>query len=792
VLKTLRTHFRENKERFVVPKAVQEVILVHSVFEDGIFLVRKGGLVGDNKYSKTWKFTDINYAVASEEDKERMFFAYSDLLNSLDSAAAAKLTIRARRLSKADYEADILIPMAKDELDRYRTELNTMLLKKATESNAIVLDKMITISVCKKNVADARTYFTRVGADLTSHFSRLGSKCTELDAGERLKILHDFYRPGEESSFGFDMSAAMRRGHGFKDYICPDSMEFDKGFFKIGERYGRTLFLKEYASFIKDSFITELTELNQNMTLSIDIRPVTMDEAVREVERRVLGVETNITNWQRRQNSNNNFSAVVPYDLEQQRTESRDFLNDITSRDQRMIFATITIVHTASTKAQLDADTESLLSVARQKLCQLAPLNFQQLDGLNTALPVGHMRIKAVRTLTTESLAVLMPFKVQEVRDSGGIYYGQNAISHNLIMCLKEHLLNPNAFRLGVPGSGKSFGAKMELVMIALMFPGDDILVCDPENEYSALIKALGGEVIRIAAGSDDHINAMDMVDGYGEGTDPVIDKSEFVCSLFEQLDKHGLLPEEKSIIDRCVRSVYEGYQAGGKLPTLAVLREVLLNQPEAEASRLALKMELFTSGSLNAFAHKTNVDINNRMVGYNIMDLGAQLKTMGLLVITDAMINRVTDNWRRGKKTHIFLDEFHIVFENEYSGLFFNSAWRRFRKRGGYPTGITQNVEYLLDSVLASTMLSNSEFIVMHNQAASDREKLAQLLGISSEQLSHITNAREGEGLIRIGNAIVPFVNKFPKDTELYRLMTTKISENSDTLAYWGKPFEK
>lgn len=320
----------------------------------------------------------------------------------------------------------------------------------------------------------------------------------------------------------------------------------------------------------------------------------------------------------------------------------------------------------------------------------------------------------------------------------------------------------------------------MELVMIALMFPDDDILVCDPEAEYAALVKALGGEVIRIAAGSDDHINAMDMVDGYGEGSDPVIDKSEFVCSLFEQLDKHGLLPEEKSIIDRCVRNVYEDYQAGGKLPTLAVLREDLLVQPEPEAKRLALKMELFTSGSLNAFAHKTNVDVRNRLIDYNIMDLGAQLKTMGLLVITDAMINRVTDNWSKGKRTHIFLDEFHVVFENEYSGTFFNSAWRRFRKRNGYPTGITQNVEYLLDSVLASTMLSNSEFIVMHNQAASDREKLAQLLGISSEQMSYITNAREGEGLIRIGNAIVPFVNKFPKDTQLYKLMTTKPSDRS------------
>ena len=285
----------------------------------------------------------------------------------------------------------------------------------------------------------------------------------------------------------------------------------------------------------------------------------------------------------------------------------------------------------------------------------------------------------------------------------------------------------------------------------------------------------MGGEIIRIAAGSDDHINAMDMVEGYGEGSDPVIDKSSFICSLFEQLDRNGLLPEEKSIIDRSVRNVYDNYQAGGQLPTLVVLREDLLLQPEPEAKRLALKMELFTSGSLNAFAHETNVDVNNRMIVYNIMDLGTQLKTMGLLVITDAMINRVTENWKKGKRTHIFVDEFHVVFENEYSGAFFNSAWRRFRKRNGYPTGITQNVEYLLDSVLASTMLSNSEFIVMHNQAASDREKLAKLLNISNEQLSYVTNAKEGSGLIRIGSAVVPFINEFPKDTELYKLMTTK-----------------
>ena len=496
-------------------------------------------------------------------------------------------------------------------------------------------------------------------------------------------------------------------------------------------------------------------------------------------EMRLLGVETNITNWQRRQNANNNFSAVVPYDMEQQRKESKEFMDDLTTRDQRMMFGVLTLVHTAETKEQLDADTDRLLSIGRKHLCQLAVLRLQQLDGLNTALPIGHRKIDAVRTLTTESLAVLMPFRTQEIMDEGGIYCGENAISHNLIMCNKEKLLNPNSFLLGVPGSGKSFSAKMLIVFLALATE-DDILICDPEREYAALIEAMGGEVIRIAAGSNDRINAMDMVEGYGDGGNPVIDKSEFVLSLFEQLDKKGVSAKEKSIIDRCTAAVYEDYQRGGKVPTLCVLREKLLEQTEKEAKDLALSLELFTSGSLDAFAHESNVDVKNRMIVYDILDLGKQLKTMGLLVITDAMLNRVTENWKKGKRTHIFLDEFHVVFENEYSGAFFNSAWRRFRKRNAFPNAITQNVEYLLDSVLASTMLSNSEFIVMLNQAGPDRQKLAELLNISEEQMNYITNADAGCGLIKYGSALVPFVNRFPKNTRLYKLMTTKPGEDN------------
>lgn len=782
MIKTLSNLTKQDKEKFKVPKKIQQIIPIDTIYNDGIFQV------GKNKFSITYKFTDINYAVASREDKEAMFLEYSELLNSFDSGATTKITISLRRLNKENFEKEILLPLMNDELDQYRKEYNQMLLDKAMGTNGMIREMYLTVSIFRKNYEDAKVYFRRVTTDMTAHLARLDSKCKVLNAVERLQILHDFYRTGEEMFFNIDLKQLMKKGHDFKDYICPDSFEFKKDYFTMGTRYGRVLFLKEYASYIKDSMIAELTDMNHNLMMSIDVIPVPTDEAVREVENRLLGVETNITNWQRRQNASNNFSAVIPYDMEQQRKEAKEFLDDLTTRDQRMMFAVLTFVLTADSLEQLEADSETLLTTARKHLCQMAPLNFQQMDGLNTALPIGLRKINALRTLTTESLAVLNPFRVQEIMDKDGIYYGENAISHNLIMVNKENLLNQSAFLLGVPGSGKSFSAK-ELIVFLALSTNDDILVCDPENEYSALIKTLGGEVIHIAAGSDDHINAMDMTQGYGEGKNPVIDKSEFILSLFEQLNKNGLGAKEKSIIDRCVALVYEDYQNGGKLPTLCVLREKLLEQPEKEADNLVLEMELFTDGSLNAFAHKTNVDTNNRMIVYDIMDLGKQLKTMGLLVITDAMINRVTDNWKKGIRTHVFIDEFHVVFENEYSASFFNSAWRQFRKRDGYPTGITQNVEYLLASVTASTMLSNSEFIVMLNQASQDRQKLAKLLSISDEQMSYITNADAGCGLIKYGSSLVPFINQFPKDTKLYQLMTTKPTDRQNSMK--GKQYE-
>ena len=776
MIKTLKNLLKQDKERYRVPKRVQDVIPIKRLWNDGIFLV-------GSKYTKMYRFSDINYLVASREDKESMFLSYSDLLNSLDSGATTKITINNHRVNRKDLEAEILMHMKGDGLDAYRQEYNQMLLDKATSGSGIMQEKYITISAQKKDIAEARSYFSRIGADLISHFTALGSRCTELNAVQRLQILHDFYRAGEESSFVFDLSDKARLGHDFRDYICPDAIEKNADYLRLGEKYCRVIFLKDYASYIKDSMVSELTDMNRNMMMSIDVIPVPTDEAVREVESRLLGVETNITNWQRRQNNNNNFSAVIPYDMEQQRKEAKEFLDDLTTRDQRMMFAVITMVHMADTKEQLDADTEAILSTARKHMCQMAVLKYQQLDGLNTVLPIGARKINTFRTLTTESLAVFIPFKVQEIMDRGGIYFGENAISHNLIMCNKANLLNQSAFLLGVPGSGKSFSAK-ELITFLILNTEDDILICDPEGEYAPLIEAMGaiGSVIHVSAGGRDRLNAMYMVDGYGENN-PIVVKSQFIMSLIEQIDNKGVGPQQKSIIDRCITMVYQEAAETGIVPTLTTLREKLLDQPEPEAKQIALSLELYTTGSLDIFGKQSNVDLDKRIVVFDIHGLGAQLKPAGLLVITDTMLNRVTLNWKKGKRTHVFIDEFHVVFENEFSAAFFNSAWRQFRKRNAYPTAITQNVEYLLDSVQASTMLSNSEFIVMLNQAASDREKLAKLLNISKEQMSYITNADAGCGLIKYGSALVPFINRFPTNTQLYRLMTTKPGEGTFAL---------
>ena len=776
LIKTLHRTLKLEKEKFMIPKSVQQAIPIQRIWPDGIF--QSGRL-----FSKSFRFTDINYSIASKEDKTEMFLDYSELLNALDSGASAKLTINNRRINKAEFEQSILIPMKEDELDEYRKEYNEMLLSKISDTNnSILRERYLTISVHKKNIDEARTYFARVGTDITTHLAKLSSIGEELDAGERLKIFRDFFKEDVSATAEFDFKEAVKRGHDFKDWFAPDSMEFLQDHFKIDGRYGRVLYMQDYATYVRDSMVSELCDLSRNLMLSIDILPVPTDEAVREIQNKLLGVETNVTNWQRRQNENNNFSATIPYEMELQRTETKEMLNDLTTRDQRMMFGVLTIVHMADSYKELNSDTETLKSIARKNLCQLSTLRWQQMDGLHTALPFGPRKINALRTLTTESTAVLIPFHTQEIMQEGGIYYGQNAVSKNMIVVDRKKLLNGNSFRLGVSGSGKSFSAKEEIVALALATE-DDILILDPESEFGNLTVALGGEVVKVSATSGMHLNAMDMDSSYGDDTNPLIEKSEFLLSVFEQLIGAGNLgAKDKSIIDRCTADTYRDYIRSGytkEVPTLKDLYRQLMLQEEPEARALALSAELFTSGSLNTFAHKTNVDTKNRIMDYDIRELGSQLMPLGMLVTLDAIFNRVIQNWKKGKRTWIFCDEFYLLFRYPYSAEFFYKLWKRIRKYNGFVNAMSQNVDEVLRSDTARLMLANSEFLVMLNQASTDREELARLLNISDNQLGYITNVKAGSGLIRCSGNLVPFENTFPRNTKLYQLMTTKPGES-------------
>ena len=775
MIKTLQNTLKQDREGFVLPKSVQDAIPIRRLWPDGIFQF-------GSKFSKTIRFSDINYAIASKEDKTSMFLGYSELLNALDTGSTTKLTINNKRLNRQDFEQKILLPRQDDYLDGYRAEYNAMLMDKVTDSsNSVVQERYITLSVHRKSIEEARTFFDRVTADVTTRLSHLDARSEELDAVERLRVLHDFYRTGEETEFHVDLRDLMRKGHSFKDSICPDSLEFKKDYFVMGDKFGRVLFLKEYASYIKDSMISDLSDFSRNLMLSIDILPIPTDEAVKEIQSRILGIESDITRWQQRQNDRNNFTAAIPYELEQLRSETKEFLSDLTERDQRMIFAVVTLVHIADTLEQLDADTETLLSIGREHLCQFSVLRYQQEDGLNTVLPYGLRRVKALRTLTTESAAVLMPYRVQEIQDPGGLSYGINAISRNLLICDRKRLISPHGFYLGVSGSGKSMGMKDAITEVVLG-TGDDVIIIDAEREYGPLAKALGGEIIEISPHSQHHISPLDLASGYADDENPVAMKSEIITSILEQQMGAGRMSaSHKSIIDRCTSNIYQNYfQGKGKvrMPLLTDWREEVLKQADPEAREIALAAELITEGSLNVFAHPTNVNMDNRLVVLDLYEMGEQLRPTALVVTLEAIQNRVMENRKRGKFTWVFIDECYLYFKYHYSGEFLYRAWKRFRKYAGIMTAATQNVEECLKSETARLMLANSEFLLLFNQSATDRAELSKLLHISDTQMGYITNAEAGHGLLRIGGSLVPFSNTIPKDTELYRLMSTTPGE--------------
>ena len=777
MIKTLLAANKSERERLSIPKSVQRSIPIRRIYSDGIWLAGR-------KHTRTWRFSDINYASASREDQERILQAYGAFLNALPAdASTAKITIVNRRLDAGKFSRSVLMPMQGDRLDHYREEYNHILTAWAAESNNLMQEKYITLSIPARKIEEARAYFLRVDGTLTKGLGKLDSVARPVPLQERLRLLHDFFRPGETGRFHFDQTAAMRGGVDFRDYICPSGLAFHDDYFEMGDKVGRVLFLRDFGAYGLDDMVAELSAVPRDLVLSIDLLPVPTAEAAKDIQSRILGVETDIARWQQRQNSRSNFTATIPYELELQRAETKEYLDDLTTRDQRMILVNVTLAHIADTKAELDADTETLTAIGQEKYSGFAALRYQQEDGLNTVLPYGLRRVRNMRTLTTESAAVLMPYRAQDIQEPDGICYGVNTVTHNLILCNRKNLLNGGGFIVGLSGAGKSMLAKHEFASVVLdPANNDDVLIVDPDGEYAPPVRALGGTVLKISASSPNHINAMDINADYAGDDDPVLLKTEFIMSLCEQIMGSGKLgAQEKSILGRCVSMVYEDYMKdyAGDPPTLKDLHAVLLEQPEPEARSVALALELFATGSLNIFAHQTNVDLSSRILCFDILDLGKQLRPIGMSVMLDAIVNRVTANRQKGKRTWILLDEIRLFFGNEYSASFLERSWLNFRKYGGLPTGLIQNAEKCLTSETARSLFGNSEFLMILKQSPADMQMLVPLLGISETQANYIRSAEAGCGLLRYGNAMVPFRNDIPTDTDLYRLMTTKPGDN-------------
>ena len=686
-------------ESFRAPRSVQESIPVRKIYRDGVWLC--GG-----RYSKMWRFQDVNYAVASEADQSEILMRYCSVINAWPDDAYVQVLTNNRRIDPVEFENTMLMHLRGDDMDRLREEYNQIVRERTEWSNNIFREKYIVISVQRRSIEEARSFFARVGTELASGFGRLSSQLTELSSHDRIRILHDFFRSGEEQYFNFDLSQAMARGQDFRDYIAPDSLQFKSDHFIMGKKFGRVLFLKDYPNFLKDETIARLCEFPQNLMLSIQIVPVPMEEAVADMQKRVLAVETDITRWQQKQNANHNFSAEPPYEMQQMRQEMKALLDDLTSRDQRMVLVLVTLVHLADSYAQLNSDTEAITATARGDLCRFNTLHFQQEEGLNTALPYGLREIEAMRTMNTESAAALTPFSVQDVMDRGGIYYGRNAISRNSIICNRKLLLNGNGFYLGVPGSGKSMAAKWELMNVILN-TDDDVLICDPEAEFGPVVDAVRGQNIRLAPDSTQHVNALELGKGYEAGEKPVSLKSEFILTLYEHLlDVQTNGRRAKSIIDRAVLDLYEEFSKKPQAPTLQDLYRILQCQKENLAKDIVLASEIFTKGSLNTFAQPTNVQLDNRVLCFNIRDLGQQLRPIGMLVLMEVVMMRVMQNRLRGKRTWIYFDELSVLFSYEWSTNFLDVSWKRYRKYGALASGIFQNLDQALDNEVARSMI--------------------------------------------------------------------------------------
>ena len=763
-------------------KSAQDSIPFQRMFPDGICRVT------DYYYSKTVQFQDINYQLNQNEDKTAIFDSWCDFLNYFDSSIHFQLSFVNLAANKDSYAQTIAIPPRADAFNQLRTEYTKMLQTQlARGNNGLVKTKFITFGVEADNLKTAKPRLERIEIDILNNFKRLGVQAEPLNGHDRLKLMHDVLHMDEQEPFRFSWDWLAPSGLSVKDFIAPSSFEFRTGSsFAVGKKYGRASFLQILAPELNDRMLADFLDMESSVIVSMHIQSVDQVKAIKTIKRKITDLDKMKIEEQKKAIRAGYDMDIIPSDLATYGNEAKKLLQELQSRNERMFLLTFIILNTAGSMQQLKNNVFQANSIAQKYNCQLTTLDFRQEEGLMSSLPLGLNEITIQRGLTTSSVAIFVPFTTQELFQTGkeALYCGINALSNNLIMVDRKLLKNPNGLILGTPGSGKSFSAKREIANVFLV-TDDDIIICDPEAEYGPLVEHLHGQVIKISPTSTDYINPMDLNLNYSDDENPLSLKSDFILSLCELIvgGKDGLMPVEKTIIDRCVRLVYRNYLNDPRpenMPILGDLYEELRKQDEKEAQYIATALEIYVTGSLNVFNHQTNVDVHSRVVAYDIKELGKQLKKIGMLIVQDQVWNRVTVNREAHKSTRYYIDEMHLLLKEEQTASYTIEIWKRFRKWGGMPTGVTQNVNDLLSSREVENIFENSDYIYMLNQASGDRQILAKQLNISPHQLSYVTHSGEGEGLLFYGNIILPFVDRFPKDTELYRVLTTKPQEVS------------
>ena len=762
------------------PHTAQQTIPYVQMYPDGICKV------SEKKYSKSIVFEDINYQLAQADDKTAIFENWCDFLNYFDASVSVQLSFINQGARKEKAQAAIEIPAQDDAFNSIRREYADMLKNQLEKgNNGLEKCKYITFSIEADNLAAAKARLSRIETDVLNNFKVLGVTARPMNGQERLNVLHGIFHP-EGEPFRFSWDWLIPSGLTTKDFIAPSSFRFGDGrTFRMGRKLGAVSFLEILAPELNDRMLSDILDLENGIIVNLHVKSIDQSEAIKTIKRKITDLDKMKIEEQKKAVRSGYDMDIIPSDLATYGGEAKNLLRDLQSRNERMFLLTLLVLNVADTKQKLDNDVFQAASIAQKYNCMLTRLDYRQEQGLMSSIPLGENLIQIQRGLTTSSTAIFVPFTVQELFQSGeALYYGLNALSNNMILCDRKRLKNPNGLILGTPGSGKSFSAKREITN-AFLITADDIIICDPEAEYYPLVERLKGQVIKVSQNSTQYINPMDINLNYSEGDTPIALKSDFILSFCELImgGKNGLEAVEKTLIDRAVISVYRSYLADPKpenMPILGDLYNEIKKQPEKEAQRIASALELYVNGSLNVFNHQTNVDIHNRLVCFDIKELGTQLRKLGMLIVQDQVWNRVTINRSEGKATRYYIDEFHLLLKEEQTAAYSVEIWKRFRKWGGIPTAITQNVKDLLSSREVENIFENSDFVLMFNQAQGDRAILAKQLNISPQQMKYVTHTDAGEGLIFYGNVVLPFIDRFPTDTELYRLLTTKPEEVS------------